>query len=1109
MKRDGMSLCLFAILVLFSMASISSQTYSNCNLYGNCPIARINQTNINQTNVTNLNQFDQTLNTTSNVSFNQLNVSKVSATDWSNSSFASNYSAFLTHITWANAVNGTLMSQATFNTNYSANDVAYRNTTNLSYYLSTNPFSFYNITTAPLYVNDTFAVNYSNFSKVYGYALNETLWGANYSTFLTHITWGTAYNGTLFKTDAANTVGNFNQTFNGTTLAVNSIDQRIGIRTTAPTKALDVNGTINASQITVNGTNVLTSVPIYVNDTFAANYSNFSTGWYYATNGSTFALNYSAFLTHIPWSTAYNGTLAKTDAPNTFGDFNQTFNGTTLKIWSLNNRVGIGVAAPQNTLNVLGDLNATTTIFSQGNNISNSYYYATNGSYISNTNVTYPYSLNATQNNSANFYADTVYGGKQNLTNGYYYATNGTYITGISNVALTNASNTFGNFNQSFNATTLFVNSIDQRIGIGTSKPTKLLDVNGTINASQITVNGTNVLTSVPIYTNDTFGANYTNFTTGWYYAINGSTFALNYTNFSVMYGYTLNSSGISWTTAYNGTLAKTDALNNFGNFNQTFNSSTLMIWSLNNRVGIGLTVPTTTLDVNGTINASKITVNGTAVLTSVPIYVNDTFGANYTNFTNVYYYALNSSLWSLNYSNFSVGWNYAVNSTGTGTVVGYGNIALTNTSGNTFGIANQTFDTKTFFIDSISHRIGINTTAPQNTLHILGTFNLSNDSSVPVMTTTSNGNISFDGGAFFWDAVSNRAGIGTTSPTDKFNLVSGSANFSNATISNQLYFNTATGMIGFGTSAPTQVFHVLGGALYNLTNYNNVSTLGNATTTFTITNQTTNNLFFINGTSGSIGINTGTPIDRFTLYAGNFNMSNATISNQIYLNSATGKFGIGTSAPTTALHVLGDGLFNLTNYNNISALANQTYNFEIRNQTTTGLFLVNGTSGFVGINNATGVQRLVVAGNVNISGDTYIGGTSNFSGLTNRLGVNVTIPQNILNVIGDFNVTNGTNSLSTLFAKNGLVGINNATPAQTLTTIGTLNISNSSLYTALSVDAGGNVTVGSGAGSVLILKKIPLPFAPVCGAAYNGSIISNTSGIYACGVASLWTKLA
>jgi len=61
---------------------------------------------------------------------------------------------------------------------------------NTSYYLSSNPFSFYNITTAPIYINDTFARNYSD--------------------FLTHISWSDAVNGTLYL--SSNPYGFYNST---------------------------------------------------------------------------------------------------------------------------------------------------------------------------------------------------------------------------------------------------------------------------------------------------------------------------------------------------------------------------------------------------------------------------------------------------------------------------------------------------------------------------------------------------------------------------------------------------------------------------------------------------------------------------------------------------------------------------------------------------------------------------------------------------------------------------------------------------------------------------------------------------------------------------------
>ncbi|MBS3086364.1 hypothetical protein J4422_01550, partial [Candidatus Pacearchaeota archaeon] len=102
---------------------------------------------------------------------------------------------------------------------------------------------------------------------------------------------------------------------------------------------------------------------------YAQSTKNLSLGYDFATNG-----------TLISWVNAINGTLASTIAANTFGNFNQTFNSTTLFLWSLLNRIGIGTTSPQNVLNVLGDINATTTVFSQGKNLSLGYDYALNAS---------------------------------------------------------------------------------------------------------------------------------------------------------------------------------------------------------------------------------------------------------------------------------------------------------------------------------------------------------------------------------------------------------------------------------------------------------------------------------------------------------------------------------------------------------------------------------------------------------------------------------------------------------------------------------------------------------------------------------------------------------
>src|SRR3989338_8893798 len=64
------------------------------------------------------------------------------------------------------------------------------------------------------------------------------------------------------------------------------------------------------------------------------------------------------------------------------------------------NRIGIGTTTTQNTLNVLGDINATTSIFSQGKNLSIGYDYALNGTLS--TGITWATANNGTLLNYSN-----------------------------------------------------------------------------------------------------------------------------------------------------------------------------------------------------------------------------------------------------------------------------------------------------------------------------------------------------------------------------------------------------------------------------------------------------------------------------------------------------------------------------------------------------------------------------------------------------------------------------------------------------------------------------------------------------------------------------------
>src|SRR3989344_4193356 len=140
-------------------------------------------------------------------------------------------------------------------------------------------------------------------------------------------------------------------------------------------------GTINASNITrENWIEASSESGLDVNSsTWWAGLTAWTSGWFTETANSlgfnetrlnntiNAFLGNGTFTGKIDWATAYNGTLARTTATNTFGAFNQTFDTNLLHIASNTNRVGIGTTTPKQTLNVKGTLNVTqNSTFDEG-----------------------------------------------------------------------------------------------------------------------------------------------------------------------------------------------------------------------------------------------------------------------------------------------------------------------------------------------------------------------------------------------------------------------------------------------------------------------------------------------------------------------------------------------------------------------------------------------------------------------------------------------------------------------------------------------------------------------------------------------------------------------
>ena len=112
-----------------------------------------------------------------------------------------NYTTFLTHITWANATNGTLMKQADWNTNYTANNDKWSSfTANYSVFLTHTTWA--NILNGTMLSQATYNTNYTNFYPQITSKINWTQ--AVNGTLMSQATYNTNYS-TLAKLGAINT----------------------------------------------------------------------------------------------------------------------------------------------------------------------------------------------------------------------------------------------------------------------------------------------------------------------------------------------------------------------------------------------------------------------------------------------------------------------------------------------------------------------------------------------------------------------------------------------------------------------------------------------------------------------------------------------------------------------------------------------------------------------------------------------------------------------------------------------------------------------------------------------------------------------------------------
>gem|GEM_PF-5115253 len=637
-----------------------------------------------------------------------------------------------------------------------------------------------------------------------------------------------------------------------------------------------------------------------------------------------------------------------------------------------------------------------SSIFSQDKNLSTGYDYALNNSLW-----------------SSNY---------SNMSVGWSYATNSTgTVSDYSNIALTNQSNTFGNFNQSFNGSTLFVDAVSGRVGMGTTSPSEKLELSGGSGMNQRlkltgTANGVytgiqmintatgaaqwdvgvqnNVLSGSLVISDDggttkrmvidrsgKIGINTTNSvnTLNVVGDINATTSIFSQgKNLSTGYDYALNASSgaLSWSTAYNGTLAKTDSVNTFGAFNQTFDTSTLFVDSVSDRVGVGTTSPGSLMELSKA-EAVDLRITDTTTDTDIgTVQGQMTFYGRYT-------------------SGIATPGTTGAIKLIRGRVAGQSGSDLTFwTQGNSTDLADQTIFER-MRIDKTGS-VGINTTTPSSTLHVVG-----GTTTVMDLTGPTSSFVRFRGAA---GAIKGEIGF-TTDGSDGLAFV-------DSTGSNVNLLVTNTGSVGIGTTTPSYLLHV--------------NKSQNAGTSISVANENSGTGAFSAFNVDSSGGN---------LYGYQFGGSYTTAGRYIQssgLLEASGAGGLGLSASSSG----GDIRF-YTNADNQRMIINQ--------------------DGSVGINTTAPVNTLNVVGTANVTDTLYVG--SSVLSITTAGGIQIPIGKQIQNANNDAFLRLNENAAylygggNYVYATTGGVGIATTSPQNKLNVIGDANITGN-------VTTAGNVTI-------------------------------------------------
>ncbi len=538
---------------------------------------------------------------------------------------------------------------------------------------------------------------------------------------------------------------------------------------------------------------------------------------------------------------------------------NTNFDAGSLFVDGTNDRVGIKTTTPDTELSIVGSANVSSSIWA-GSRITS----------VGNTSLSSSILSVTTNTSSANVV--TIAGANVNIDSG-----------------------------------SLFVDQVNNRTGINTTAPDASLAVVGTANVS----GAVRLANTLAVIGNTTLSNTI---------AVTGNA------TFS-------NTLTVSGNVQFNSTGLHTIA----GNVN--FDSGTLFVDSINNRVGFNNSSPDATISITGTANIS-------------------------------------SSMW--------VGGNTSL---ATGLVT-----ATTNATSNVVAVvgANVNIDAGTLFVDQVNNRVGVNNTSPDASLAVTGTANVSGPSrfanTVTVIgNTTLSNTLSVAGAANLQSSANVGATLGVTGATTLANTL---AVTGNTTLSNTLSVAGAANVLStFGMTGAANALSTFGVTGLTTLSGNVNTTTANASVAINVganVNLTTSTITVGNSSVNTVISSTLIDTDGRLVVLGNTNLSNTltvtgntTLSNTLSVAGAANVLStFGVTGAANALSTFGvTGLTTLSgNVNTTTANASVAVNVGANVVANTTTLRVGNTVNYSSMTQSS----IVTTGTLNVTGDA--GFTSNVS---------------------------------------------------------------------------------------------------------------------------------